>query len=215
MLRESLAVVTARGIPVVVIEGDAGDGIPKIGLDNREAQRQAARHLKTLGHERVAIVALPVRAGWERGWIPAEEPITIDVTRERLAGARDVYPDATAFAAAGSFIDEGLAAGRAIFADPASRPTAVIAQSDLLAAGVIRAAEEAGLRVPEDVSVTGFDGIVVDGLAPYELTTLVQPAAEKGRAAGLAVAAMLGGETAASISFTCVFREGNTTAPAA
>ena len=76
---------------------------------------------------------------------------------------------------------------------PTDRPTAVIAQSDLLAAGVIRAAEEAGLRVPEDVSVTGFDGIVVDGLAPYELTTLVQPAAEKGRAAGQAVAAMLDG----------------------
>jgi len=52
----------------------------------------------------------------------------------------------------------------------------------------------------------------VDGLAPYVLTTLVQPAAEKGRAAGLAVAAMLAGETAASIRFTCVFREGNTTA---
>ena len=80
---------------------------------------------------------------------------------------------------------------------------------------MIRAAEEAGLRVPEDVSVTGFDGVVVDGLAPYELTTLVQPAAEKGRAAGLAVAAMLAGETAASIRFTCVFREGNTTAPRA
>ncbi len=133
------------------------------------------------------------------------------MTRERLAGARDVYPDAAAYAAAGSFIDEGLAAGRAIFADAANRPTAVIAQSDLLAAGVIRAAEEAGLRVPEDVSVTGFDGIVVDGLAPYELTTLVQPAAEKGRAAGEAVAAMLDGGEAASISFTCVFREGNTT----
>ena len=95
-----------------------------------------------------------------------------------------MYPDAAVYAAAGSFIDEGLAAGREIFADAANRPTAVIAQSDLLAAGVIRAAEEAGLRVPEDVSVTGFDGIVVDGLAPYELTTLVQPATEKGRAAG-------------------------------
>ena len=94
---------------------------------------------------------------------------------------------------------------------PSAGPTAVIAQSDLLAAGVIRAAEEAGLRVPEDVSVTGFDGIVVDGLAPYVLTTLVQPATEKGRAAGEAVAAMLDGRAAASISFTCVFREGNTT----
>ncbi|MET0781438.1 MAG: LacI family DNA-binding transcriptional regulator, partial [Microbacterium sp.] len=69
MLRESLAVVTARGIPVVVIEGDAGEGIPKIGLDNREAQRQAASHLRALGHEQVAIVTLPIRAGWERGWI--------------------------------------------------------------------------------------------------------------------------------------------------
>lgn len=212
-LRESLDAVKARGIPVVVVEGDAGDDIPRIGLDNREAQRQAASHLRALGHRRVAVVTLPARGGWEAGWLLDGTAITIDVTRERLAGALEVYPDAPAYAAAGSFIDEGLAAGRAIFADPASRPTAVIAQSDLLAAGVIRAAEEAGLRVPDDVSVTGFDGIVVDGLAPYELTTLVQPATEKGRAAGQAVTAMLDGGDAASIRFTCEFREGNTTAP--
>jgi DNA-binding LacI/PurR family transcriptional regulator len=214
MLRESLAAVTARGIPVVVIEGDAGEDIPKIGLDNREAQRQAASHLKSLGHERVAIVTLPIRAGWDRGRFGVDEHITVDVTRERLAGGRDVFPDAQLYGAAGSFIDEGFAAGRELFADPSARPTAVIAQSDLLAAGVIRAAEEAGLRVPEDVSVTGFDGIVVDGLAPYELTTLVQPAADKGRAAGVAVAAMLAGDAAASIRFTCEFRVGNTTGPA-
>lgn len=212
-LRESLDAVRARGIPVVVIEGDAGDEIPRIGLDNREAQRQAASHLKALGHTRVAVVALPARGGWQSGWILDGTAVTVDVTRERLAGALEVYPDAPAYAAAGSFIDEGLAAGRVIFADPATRPTAVIAQSDLLAAGVIRAAEEAGLRVPDDVSVTGFDGIVVDGLAPYELTTLVQPATEKGRAAGEAVAAMLDGGEAATIRFTCDFREGNTTAP--
>ncbi len=212
-LRESLDAVRARGIPVVVVEGDAGDDVPRIGLDNREAQRQAASHLRALGHRRVAVVTLPARGGWEAGWLLHGTAITIDVTRERLAGALEVYPDAAAYAAAGSFIDEGLAAGRVILADPATRPTAVIAQSDLLAAGVIRAAEEAGLRVPPDVSVTGFDGIVVDGLAPYELTTLVQPAADKGRAAGQAVAAMLDGADAASIRFTCEFREGNTTAP--
>lgn len=215
MLRESLAVVTGRGIPVVVIEGDAGEGIPKIGLDNREAQRQAASHLKALGHDDVAIVTLPVGAGGGPGWIAPGQSVTVDVTRERLAGAREVYPDARAYAAGGSFIDEGLRAGRAIFSQADARPTAVIAQSDLLAAGVIRAAEEAGLRVPEDISVTGFDGIVVDGLAPYELTTLVQPAADKGRAAGQAVAAMLAGRPAASIRFTCEFRVGNTTAPRA
>ena len=214
LLRESLAAVSARGIPVVVIEGNAGEGVPRIELDNREAQRQAASHLRALGHERVACVSLPSRAGGARGWLAADERVSVDVTRERLTGARDVYPDAPVWSAAGSFIDEGLAAGRAIFTDAVARPTAVIAQSDLLAAGVIRAVEEAGLRVPRDVSVTGFDGIVVDGLAPYELTTLVQPAADKGRAAGHAVAAMLAGESAASIRFTCVFREGNTTGPA-
>lgn len=211
-LRESLDAVKARGIPVVVVEGDAGDDIPRIVLDNREAQRQAASHLRALGHRRVAVLTLPARAGWQAGWLLDGTAVTIDVTRERLAGALEVYPDAPVYAAAGSFIDEGLAAGRVLFADPSHRPTAVIAQSDLLAAGVIRAAEEAGLRVPEDVSVTGFDGIVVDGLAPYELTTLVQPAAAKGRAAGQAVAAMLEGSDAASIRFTCEFREGNTTA---
>src|SRR5690606_20368452 len=94
-------------------------------------------------------------------------PPHLDLTRDRLAGAREVYPDAPVHAAGGSLIDEGLAAGRAILADPRDRPTAVIAQSDLLAAGVIRAAEERGLRVPADLSVTGFDGITVDGLAPY------------------------------------------------
>ena len=214
LLRQSLDAVKARGIPVVVIEGDAGDDVPRIGLDNREAQRQAASHLRALGHRDAAIVALPARTGWERGWLSDDTAIAIDVTRERLAGAMDVFPDAPAYGAAGSFIDEGLAAGRVLFADPARRPTAVIAQSDLLAAGVIRAAEEAGLRVPDDVSVTGFDGIVVDGLAPYELTTLVQPATDKGRAAGAAVAAMLEGRPAATIHFTCVFREGNTTGPA-
>ena len=58
---ESLDIVQSRGIPVVVIEGDAGPGIPQIRLDNREAQRQAASHLRSLGHENVGIVALPAR----------------------------------------------------------------------------------------------------------------------------------------------------------
>lgn len=212
LMRRSLDTVRARGIPVVVIEGDAGGDIPRIGLDNREAQRHAARHLRSLGHENVVILTLPVNADRPRGFFGPDAEVTVDVTRDRLSGARDVYPHAPAYAAAGSFIDEGLAAGRVLLAGP-DRPTAVIAQSDLLAVGVIRAAEEAGLRVPDDLSVTGFDGIVVDGLAPYSLTTLVQPAADKGRAAGLAVASMLEGASPVSMHFTCAFREGNTSGP--
>jgi len=215
LMRDSLAVLRSRGIPVVVIEGDAGAGVPQIDLDNRDAQREMAQHVRTLGHERVAAVTLSCDAARRRGWIPADQVFTVDVTRDRLAGFRDVFPDAGALAAAGSSIDEGLIAGRTLFADPARRPTAVVAQSDMLAAGVIRAAEEAGLRVPHDVTVTGFDGVSVDGLAPYQLTTMVQPAADKGRAAGQAVTAMLQGRDAASFRFTCTFRAGNTAAPPA
>lgn len=205
-------VLRTRGIPVVSIEGDAGDGIPQITLDNRAAQRQAAEHLRRLGHERVVTVCLPRGSGTAAGWIGPADRIALDVTRDRLEGVRDVFPDAPAFAASGTSLGAGLAAGRAILADTSYRPTAVIAQSDLLAAGVIRAAEEAGLSVPSDLSVTGFDGVPVDGLAPYELTTLVQDATAKGRAAGHAVAAMFAGREAASVEFTCAFRVGNTTA---
>ena len=94
----------------------------------------------------------------------------------------------------------------ALLSDPGRRPTAVIAQSDLLAAGVIRAAEELGLEVPGDVSVVGFDGVRVDGLWPYDLTTLVQPAVDKGRAAGHAIVEMLEGRVPRPASFTSELR---------
>lgn len=214
-MRHSLAAVRARGLPVVVIEGDAGEEVPRIELDSAEAAAQIARHLRALGHQRVAVVTLPFDARRERGEASAHRSahITVPVTRARLDGTRDVFPDARVVSAAASLIDEGLLAGRALFADSADRPTAVMAQSDLLAAGVIRAAEEAGLRVPQDVSVAGFDGIAVDGLGEHVLTTAVQPAVEKGRAAGDAIARLLAGERAASIRFSCTFREGTTTGP--
>lgn len=211
ILQSSVEVLGRRGIPVVVIEGDAGAGVPQILLDNVEAQRTAAEHLRSLGHQDVAIVTLTKDATRPRGFIDEPAEITVEVTRDRLRGARQVFPDAPAYAAGASSIDEGLAAGRVLLGD--RRPTAIIAQSDLLAAGVIRAAEEAGLRVPEDLSVTGFDGITVDGLAPYVLTTLVQDAIAKGRAAGEAVVAMLEGREPASLTLTCTFRRGNTTGP--
>jgi DNA-binding LacI/PurR family transcriptional regulator len=118
------------------------------------------------------------------------------------------------YAAAGSFIDEGYAAALAVLAEPGPRPTAIIAQSDLIAAGVIRAVQDAGLVVPDDISVTGFDGVWVDGVAPLELTTMVQPAAEKGRFAGQAISAMLAGEAADGVRLSSTFRAGNTIGPA-
>ena len=212
--RASLEIVRSRGLPVVVIEGDAGEGIPRISLDNREAAAEIARHVRDLGHREVAAVTLPLDSDRLRGEVSSERlrAATVDVTRDRLAGVHDIFPGVHAISAAGSSIDEGLVAGRGLLADAATRPTAVIAQSDLLAAGVIRAAEELGLHVPDDVSVAGFDGIRVDGIGEHVLTTMVQPATEKGRAAGDQVARMLSGEAAQSIDFTCRFRAGSTTA---
>lgn len=213
-MRRSLESVRARHLPIVVIEGDAGEGVPRIELDNREAARNLAQHIADLGHQQVAVVTLPFDTQRGRGTASPErqQTIDVDVTRDRLDGVQDVFADAAVHSTAGSSIDEGLLAGRALLADPESRPTAILAQSDLLAAGVIRAADELGVRVPEEVSVTGFDGVAVDGLEGRVLTTAVQPAAEKGRAAGDAVARMLEGEQAESIRFTSVFRAGSTTA---
>lgn len=215
--RASLDIVRGRGLPVVVIEGDAGAGIPRVTLDNTAAAADVARHLRDLGHRDVALLTLPLDSTRERGPVTADRiaRATVDVTVDRLVGMREVFPDAPAISAAGSLIDEGILIGRSVLADPATRPTAVLAQSDLLAVGVIRAAEELGLRVPEDVSVAGFDGIAVDGLGSYRLTTSVQPAVEKGRAAGEQVARMLRGEPGETQEFTCTFRAGTTTAPPA
>lgn len=211
--RASLEVVRGRGLPVVVIEGDAGEEIPRITLDNTAAAADVARYVRDLGHRDVALVTLSLDAERERGLVTPERiaTATVDVTVDRLAGMREIFPDAPAISASGSLIDEGAIVGRMLLTDPATRPTAVLAQSDLLAVGVIRAAEELGLRVPEDVSVAGFDGIAVDGLGPQLLTTSVQPAVEKGRAAGEQVARMLRGEPGITQHLTCRFREGTTT----
>lgn len=212
--RASLEIIRGRGIPVVVIEGDAGADIPQITLDSREAARDVAAHVHGLGHRHVVVLTLPLDSTRERGPVTDArlQAATVEVTRERLAGVREVFGDAPAVSAASSSIDEGLIAGRALLADPDTRPTAVLAQSDMLAAGVIRAAEERGLRVPHDLSVTGFDGVTVDGLGRHILTTSVQPATQKGRAAGEQVARMLRGDATDSLHLTCRFRVGTTTA---
>ncbi|ALX66054.1 LacI family DNA-binding transcriptional regulator [Microbacterium sp. XT11] len=213
--RASLDIVRGRGLPVVVIEGDAGEGVPRITLDNTEAAAAVARHVQELGHRDVALVTLPLDSARRRAPVTQERiaTATVDVTIDRLSGMRSVFPDARAISASGSLIDEGLIVGRMLLSDPQTRPTAILAQSDLLAVGVIRAAEELGLRVPEDLSVAGFDGIAVDGLGGPVLTTSVQPAVEKGRAAGEQIARMLRGQEGVTQHLTCRFRLGTTTAP--
>lgn len=218
-VRAALETVRQRGLPVVVIEGDAGEGIPRITLDNRDASARMARFVCDLGHTKVATVTLPLDSVGGRGRLTQERvaEATVDVTLDRLAGFREVFAHAPGVTADASLVDEGLIAARTLLTDDigalrADRPTAIIAQSDLLAVGIIRAAEELGLRVPEDLTVVGFDGIAADGLGPLELTTIAQPAVAKGRAAGEQVTRMLDGEPGESEHFTCTFRKGQTAA---
>jgi DNA-binding LacI/PurR family transcriptional regulator len=213
-LGDSVEILRRRGIPTVAIEGAAGDDVLEISIDNRAASRRGAEYLRELGHERVAVVTLPFDAARTRGLSTPEleAASTNATTRERLQGAREVFPDAPAIGTAASSVEEGRAAALELLGDESARPTAVIAQSDLLAAGVIRAAEDLGLRVPEDLSVLGFDGIRVDGLQ-HDLTTLDQPSVDKGRAAGEAIVRLLAGEQPDAVSFTSTLHIGDTTAP--
>ncbi|WIB26551.1 LacI family DNA-binding transcriptional regulator [Curtobacterium sp. MCSS17_015] len=215
----AVAVLRRRSIPVVAIEADTIEGAVPVHLDNREASRRAAAYLRDLGHEQVTVVTLPLDSARERGPVdPDRERLSSAfTTTERLRGVRGVYPDAPAIATAGSSVEEGRIAGAALFAPGVEPPTAVVAQSDLLAVGVISAALEAGLRVPEDVSVVGFDGIQVDDSLLHrspirQLTTLVQPFVPKGEAAARAALAMLEGESPEPASFRSELRIGDTTA---
>jgi DNA-binding LacI/PurR family transcriptional regulator len=214
-LDDSVAALRQRGIPLVAIEGGQDPDILTISQDNRSATRVGAQHLRDLGHAEVAIVALPLDRDRTSGRLTPELVAVGNsyTALERLAGARDVFPDAVGFVTSGSYVEEGTRAGRELLADPSNRVTAIIAQSDLLAAGVIRAAEELGISVPADLSVVGFDGVRVDALWEYDLTTLVQPAVDKGRAAGRAIVELLNGDSPEPVGFTSEFHLGNTTAP--
>ncbi|GAB3403454.1 substrate-binding domain-containing protein [Schumannella luteola] len=242
---DTLELLRRRRVPVIGLEAPHADGVAAIDLDNVEGARALAEHLRELGHHRVGIVTLPLGSRRTSGPLTPEleAAATAPSTSERLDGVRQVFPDAPGWIASASSIAAGYEAGAALLdgrgaegvtdadgatlADDATgadgakaastRPTAILAQSDLIAIGVIRAAEERGLRVPDDLSVTGFDGIRVDGLTDHDLTTMVQPARAKGEAAGRAVLAALADPEAPApdpVLFRTTLHRGATTARA-
>ena len=210
----SIEITRRRSVPIVALGSTPFPDVLSVTLDDRVATVTLARHLESLGHRNVAVVALPLEESRERGPLtPAwESTASVSTTIDRLAGSREVFPDAAVMITGGSLVDEGLLAGREILAGP-DRPTAIIAQSDLLAAGVIRAAQELGLQVPRDVSVVGFDGIRLDNVISHDLTTMVQPAAEQGGTAARMVLDMLDDGHPEAACFTSEFHLGNTTGP--
>ena len=168
------------GVPFVVVVGDAASARCETDTAQFEAARTAVRHLLDLGHVRVAHVAGP------RNWVEA---------RAREAGWRSALAQAglrPAPPVRGDWsVASGYRAGQRIAA--AGEATAVFAANDEMAVGVLRALAEAGLRVPSDVSLVGFDDIPLSAYLVPPLTTVRQDLQAVGRSAVHALRAAIGG----------------------
>jgi len=212
-----LGALRRRGIPVVLVEGQELPGIAAVGIDDRHGIREVTEHLLALGHTRIATVTLPFNRSRNEGLVDAERLTHLEweITRRRIGGVTDagVTPVAI-YETPASLVEHGRSAGTVLLSGSEDdRPTAVACQSDLLASGVVLAARELGLRVPQDVSVSGFDGLDLPWLAPDVLTTMVQPLAEKGAAIGHAVEQLLAGEMPEPQELPVELRIGTTTGP--
>ena len=164
------AELTAKGIPFVVFDPttELSDGVPFVGATNWAGGRAATRHLVELGHRRIAMISGPehVLCFCAR----------LDGYRSALAAA-DLPADPALVVVAEPAREDGCAAARTLLALP-QRPTAIFTANDLQALGVYQAAREAGLRIPEDLSVVGFDDLPVVSWVDPPLTTVHQPLVE-------------------------------------
>ncbi|MDO9397811.1 MAG: LacI family DNA-binding transcriptional regulator [Herbiconiux sp.] len=195
--REHELAELARAFPIVLAdEWIAGlDGIPLVVADNVQGGELAGRHLRELGHSRVAVIA------GQHGLRSSDD---------RVAGFRTVFPDALVID--GDFTEEvafhrvakllagwdatalatrGLAP-RGLAGD--TLPTAIFATNDLAAFGAIDALQAAGLRVPGDVSVVGFDDVPLARRLSPPLTTVRQPIDEIGRQATQTLLELIAGD---------------------
>lgn len=167
-------VAASAGIPTVVLDRRVpGLDADLVTVDHRAGARLGVEHLLGLGHRRIAHLTGPagVVSSQERceGWREALLAAGVDPAPELV-----VHGDFTE--------DGGYAAGRELITRGGGI-TAVFAANDLAAIGLLRALTEAGLRVPHDVSVVGFDGVHLAAYTSPKLTTVAQPIFDLGRTA--------------------------------
>lgn len=145
-------------------------GVPSAHIDNASAAREMMYHLYGLGHRRIGVIT----------GSPASP-----LSRDRLAGVREAalaHDSATdVFEMVGDFSIQSGAAAAAALLSLRRRPTALFCFSDEMALGALHAAHEAGLKVPGDVSIAGFDDIRFSRFSSPPLTTVHQPAEQIGR----------------------------------
>jgi DNA-binding LacI/PurR family transcriptional regulator len=164
----------AKGIPFVVFDPneELPDDVPFVGATNWRGGQSATRHLVELGHRRIAMISGPDHpfclarmAGYSSALTEAGLPVDPDlVVRTQLTR------------------EDGRVAARDLLSRP-DRPTAVFTANDMQALGVYQAARELGLRIPDDLSVVGFDDVPAVAWVDPPLTTVHQPLAEMAVAA--------------------------------
>jgi len=215
----NLAVLRRRNVPVAVGEGPQMAGTAVVGVEDQAGMRAAVQHLVGLGHRKIAEVTLPLRKHLEGevgGFVP-EEVVAASPRASaghRAAGFREVIQPAVIWEAADSTVAIGRAAAHAILdLPPANRPTAIVAQSDLLAAGVVLGVRDRGLEPGTDISVVGFDGLDLPWLAPSVLTSVRQPLREKGERLAQAVINLIGRGEPTEVYLPTELVIGNTTGP--
>ncbi len=180
------AKLASRGVPLVVLDptGEPRHETPSVGAANWSGGLSATRHLIELGHRRIAMINGPVvwpccrarlggyRAALEMAGLPVDPALIRDSTL---------------------YVEGGLKDGAALLAHP-DPPTAVFTANDLQAHGVYEAARRAGVRIPEELSVVGFDDLPFSQWAGPPMTTVRQPLEEMGAAAAEMMLALGRGE---------------------
>ncbi|MEV0244643.1 LacI family DNA-binding transcriptional regulator [Streptomyces sp. NPDC050674] len=177
-LHEELRIL---GVPLVVVDpaGSPSPGAPTIGAANWSGGLAATEHLLSLGHRRIGLIAGPPGLLCSRA--------RLDGYRAALEGA-GLTPDASLIVT-GDFRPESGFTACATLLDLPEPPTALFAAGDRMALGAIEALRRRGLRVPQDMSVVGFDDLPEVRWSSPPLTTVRQPLADMGR---LAVRTALG-----------------------
>ena len=168
------AAVEARLPTVAVVPDETLQDVQVLHLDNIEAGATIAHHLVELGHTKVAFAGGPDHS--------IDSKHRLRGLREGLAERGLDLPAAHIFACPQWDVEAGTVFGRSFFE---ARPpvTAVVLANDALALGFLRVAHERGVRVPETLSVAGFDGLPAGAIAWPALTTVAQPTREMGRVA--------------------------------
>lgn len=183
--------IRGAGLPMVLVDSDDLPEHSSVVVDDEAGARTAAEHVLGLGHRDVVVLAVegPEQSREDEG--PDATPVrgatghAEGVTARRLRGYR------ASFEAGGAELPaDRIVAGRASIEGGASafhrawalglRPTAVLAMSDAMAIGAMTAARELGLRIPDDLSVVGFDDIDLAAHVDPPLTTVHQPIRQKG-----------------------------------